>query len=164
MSTYFISDLHLGHSNIFSFSPNRFGSNIDQHDRWVIDSINSVVKPRDLLYILGDVAFDLTKLDLLNSIPCQKKLIIGNHDKFPLEVYNKYFVSVHGFQKYKEFWLSHCPIHPAELRGKINIHGHCHNNVIPDSHYINVGVEQLNSIPISLEQIRSYINKLNNIN
>lgn len=40
---------------------------------------------------------------------------------------------VYSLVKYKGFWLSHAPIHPEELRGCKNIHGHCHDAVISDT-------------------------------
>ena len=35
---------------------------------------------------------------------------------------------MYSLYRWHEFWLSHCPIHPGELRGKLNIHGHCVDN------------------------------------
>lgn len=159
---YFISDLHLGHRKIVQFSPNRFEPDIsiDTHDELIVDNWNQVVTKRDLVWVLGDVCFDSKKLHMLDRLQGTKRLVIGNHDQFDLEVYQKYFASIHGFVKYKEFWLSHAPIHPAELRGKINIHGHVHNASIRDHYhqldkrYINVCVEAVRARPISLTKIR----------
>lgn len=161
MGVYFISDLHLGHKNILEFSPNRKGITVDEHDEYILNAICSVMTKRDILYILGDVAFERSKLELLRLIPGTLKLIIGNHDTFGIETYQKYFKEIHGFIKYKEFWLSHAPIHNSELRGKKNIHGHIHHNIINDYNYVNVCVEQLyEQKPISLEQIRASTQKL----
>ena len=71
-------------------------------------------------------------------------------------------IEVYGFVKYKEFWLSHCPIHPNELRGKVNIHGHVHNKTIIDCNYFNTSCENVDFKPISLENIRLQI-KSNNV-
>lgn len=59
------------------------------------------------------------------------------------------FNKVCGFEKYKKSWLSHAPIHPAELWGKINIHGHVHDATIPDYNYYNVPLENTNGRPIA---------------
>ena len=154
MSIFFISDLHLGHKSILNFSPNRGGHNIYEHDEWVIDSINSLVGKRDVLYILGDLVFDREKLPFLGRIKGQKFFVLGNHDKFPVEEYMKYGTVRSGIYKYKGLWLTHCPIHPAELRDKKNVHGHVHNNSLEDRMYVNVCVEALHGRPISLEQVR----------
>lgn len=76
--------------------------------------------------------------------------------------YVKAFDDVQGFMKYKEFWLSHCPIHPAELRGKTNLHGHVHSATIDDVRYFNTSLENINYKPISLYMIREKIKELTN--
>jgi calcineurin-like phosphoesterase family protein len=133
----------------------RQGATIDEHDEWLFSCWNNRVRPKDRIYVLGDICFDISKMPLFNTLNGEKILIRGNHDKFDTMVYMKYFKEIHGITKYKEFWLSHCPIHPIELRGKKNIHGHVHHNHIPDNMYINVCVEAVNGVPISLEEIRS---------
>ena len=159
MSTIrFISDLHLGHRSIVKFSgPERGGvTTVDEHDAWIVSQWNSVVAKNDLVWVLGDVCFDKAKLPLLKRMKGNKHLILGNHDEFGIDDYLEYFNKIHGFMKYKGFWISHSPIHPIELRGKKNIHGHVHKNSIPDSNYINVSVEAIQGKPISIEEIRSY--------
>lgn len=156
---YFISDLHIGHKNILGFSPMRGGANINEHDEWILDRICSVVNKRDTLWILGDVCFDIQKIGMLGRIPCRKNLILGNHDKFQMGVYQKHFSRIHGFMTYRGCWLSHAPLHPVELRGRRNIHGHVHMNTIRDAYhqedprYINVCVEASNGRPRTYEEL-----------
>lgn len=155
---FFISDLHLGHRNILNFAKEyRHGSAIKEHDDWLISQWNSAVTSKhSLVYVLGDVAFDKEAMQrCLPLMKGRKILVRGNHDNFDTELYLEYFEQVLGFIKYKEFWLSHAPIHPTELRGKKNIHGHVHQNTIQDVNYINVCVEPLKGIPISLLQLRN---------
>jgi calcineurin-like phosphoesterase family protein len=156
---YFISDLHFDHKRILHFSGDyRGGSTVAEHDEWLIDKINSRVGKRDFLYVLGDVAFSqegLAKCDKLRC--CNKILIPGNHDKYPMLEYLKYFQVRPGLVKYKGFWLSHAPVHPAELRDCCNVHGHVHHQSIDDDRYINVCVEALGGVPISLDEIREKI-------
>lgn len=150
---FFISDLHLGHKGILNFSPNRAGTTIDQHDAILEERYRSVVKPRDVVWFLGDVAFTVEKLRSIKFWPGRKNLIRGNHDKFPFSEYTKIFSDIHGIVKRKGYWLSHCPIHPDELRGCKNIHGHIHNNVLDDPRYISVCVESTGGFPIRLSEI-----------
>lgn len=161
---FFISDLHIGHSAILRYSPERKGSNIDEHDLWLVEQWNSVVKKkRDIVYILGDVCFDKKKLWVLDKMAGTKYLLLGNHDLLPFHLYQCYFDKIIGFRKYHEFWISHAPIHESELRGRCNIHGHTHSKNIRhscntlDKRYINVSVEQLKGVPISLDDIREKI-------
>lgn len=83
------------------------------------------------MYVLGDACFSYESLCLLGTLPGKKILIRGNHDDYVttgqlLEV----FSSIEGTFRYKNFWLTHAPMHPVELRGKINLHGHVHYSTV----------------------------------
>lgn len=153
---FFISDLHLGHRNILKFvGPLRGGTNVDEHDEWLVEQWNRVVHKRDLVWVLGDVAFEITKMPMLDRMYGTKKLVLGNHDMFDLGVYRKHFSKIYGLVSHRKYWLSHAPMHPAELRGRKNIHGHMHKEKLDDDRYINVCVEQSYGIPRTLEQLEA---------
>jgi calcineurin-like phosphoesterase family protein len=114
-----------------------------------------VKKNHDIIYVLGDVAFNRDSLVKCARLTGDKRLITGNHDKYGVDEYSKYFRVMPGLMKYKEFWLSHAPLHAKQLRGLKNIHGHVHHNNIDDDRYINVCVEAIGGTPITLEKIRS---------
>lgn len=151
---FFISDLHIGHKRILEFSPMRSGTTIDEHDEWLVTQWNSAVRPKDRVWVLGDVCFNIEKLNYLARMHGRKTLIRGNHDGFHAMEYLKYFDEVLGLHKQYGFWLSHAPIHVAQLRDRPNIHGHMHHHKLDDPRYINVSVEQINGVPISLDKIR----------
>lgn len=167
MSTVaFVGDLHLGHKRILEFAANtpgafRGGADVDEHDEWVIQQCLSIhPNKRTVWYLLGDLAMDADRLHLLNRIPGRKILVGGNHDEFNARVYLDYVDNVVGmvnWRKYK-FWITHAPMHPAELRGKPNIHGHCHRNDEPlrsDPRYLLTSIEWLpNNRPITLDEVR----------
>lgn len=165
-NVFFISDLHIDHQNILKFSRElRDGGTVKEHNEILISKINSRVTKRDKLFILGDVVWRKQDLSILDRINGQKELIIGNHDEHGIPAYQQHFDKIHGFYKYKGFWISHCPIHPDELRGRRNIHGHVHQNYImkkflgipykQDDRYIPVTVEALDGYPISYDEIIS---------
>jgi calcineurin-like phosphoesterase family protein len=155
-NVWFTSDLHFGHKNIHKFRL-EVNSPEENEQRILLDWTSKVTK-RDDVYVLGDAAFTMDSVQLFSALPGRKFLIRGNHDELDTQVYLKYFSAVYGLKRYKEFWLSHAPIHPNELRGKINLHGHVHYASIPDDRYFNASVENLwalgHSSLISLEQIR----------
>lgn len=155
---WFCSDLHIGHKAINNFSPYRLGfkpKDIDEHDEHIFHVLRSTISKRDTTFFLGDICFDIDKMKEFADIPGTKHLIFGNHDKFDLGVYLKHFNFVHGFRTYKEFWISHAPIHPQELRGRKNIHGHVHPNTIPDENYVNICPENLDGrVLVNLTDIR----------
>lgn len=114
---------------------------------------------RTIVFFLGDTAFnDDSLIGILGGLPGRKILISGNHeDMTSMEAKNTVFESIHGMLKYKEFWLTHAPIHPQELRGKTNIHGHVHKDTIDDPRYFNTCPEATGQYLISLQEIRGAI-------
>lgn len=141
MSVYFCSDLHFGHKNIQKF---RTTCVSEEDNRQIIkDDWKDKVRKNDVVYILGDACFTMETVADFEILPGRKILIRGNHDLLNTAVYLKYFEGVYGLLKYKEFWLSHAPIHPDELRGKVNLHGHVHYATIPDNRYFNCCVENI---------------------
>ena len=165
----FISDLHFGHANIVKFgrqldplAPLRSGEDWIENMHNIINKWNAKVTKRDTVYVLGDIAFNVVGFEALKELIGNKIMIRGNHDeKFTTEQWLTVFKSVESLVKYKEYWLSHPPIHPAELRGRQNIHGHVHHASIRntytnvyDDRYINVSCEAINETPISLDEIR----------
>ena len=150
---YVISDLHLGHKNIIKYAEGyRSGSNSEEHDLWLMDQWNSVVTKHDLVYVLGDVAMNRESLDKIKRFKGNKILVRGNHDVYNTRTYLEYFQEVCGLLHHKGvFWMSHAPIHPTELRGRFNLHGHVHQNSIPDDRYINCCVEMCNGVPQNLD-------------
>lgn len=155
MSTFFISDLHLGHKNM---AIRRGFEDEMQMNGHIVSCWNQVVKKKDLVIILGDVTMEKTAYyPILNILNGLKTVVLGNHDE-PNHVKEllKYVNKVAGMIDYKkEYILTHCPIHPSQLdyRYSYNIHGHVHTNSIADPRYINVSAEVIDYTPKTLEQL-----------
>lgn len=149
-----IADLHLGHKKVIEFeSEYRPFKTIEEHDEFLIDSINSKVTKRDVLWMLGDVAFGKSALEKVALINGTKKLVMGNHDKYPAQEYLKYFSQIFGAVKYRDCILTHIPIHPNQFgRYKFNIHGHLHHEALK-YRYICVSVEQTGLAPILFDEL-----------
>jgi calcineurin-like phosphoesterase family protein len=142
----FTSDLHLGHKNIGGFR--HFCDSSEENTAVISEHWFSEVGSRDTIYILGDAAFNEQGLEDLKALPGNKILILGNHDTMKGHEYLSAVREVHGivYRRWKmgpKVWLSHAPIHPDELRGRYNIHGHVHYNSIKDERYINVCCDYL---------------------
>ena len=182
--SWFISDLHFGHKSILAFEKEtrpfaskeliqaielrkpipkdlqyELENSLRIHNSYIVNKINSYVNPTDTLWILGDLAFGTKdNLKYVEQIVCRnKKLVLGNHDVFPMADYiSAGFSKIFGMVRHKEFVLTHAPIHPEQLetRYKANIHGHLHDWDIEDSRYINVNMDRNKCTPITLEQIR----------
>ena len=163
---HFIGDLHFGHKNITKFLDEkgrkwRYGETPEDNMKIIAERWNEVVTKRDRVYVLGDCCFTAEGFELLKSIKGSKILVRVNHANFyTTRKWLEVFDEVEGIVRYKNYWLTHAPIHPDELRGKKNIHAHTHHNIIrnadgtPDERYICVSCEIIQHCPISLHQVR----------
>lgn len=159
---YFIGDMHLGHRNVCKYRT-QFATR-EMHDETLLINFNSIVRKRDHTYFLGDICFTPEALEMISTLNGSKILILGNHDTQSgtpsmSDLCQVFSGGVHSLMKYKEFWLSHAPIHPSELRGKVNIHGHVHSNTVRDMRYFNASCENIRMTPISLYEIRKIMNR-----
>lgn len=157
-NVWFGSDFHFGHKNIGGFrAPHHIQS--EEDNRWrICEDWRKVVDKKDVVYVLGDACFTMETIFEFDNLPGRKILVRGNHDGLDTQVYLKYFEGVYGILKYKEFWLTHAPIHPAELRGKVNLHGHVHYAALEDKRYFNCCPENLwtkyGRALVSLDEVR----------
>ena len=153
---YLISDHHFGHENVRKFEPSRKGQSINEHDEWLIDAHNSVVKKRDLTYFLGDVCFGqvMHMHDCIKQMQGRKVLVMGNHDNYEMAAYEAVFDNVLALKQYSgKRVFTHVPIHPSCMdRWKLNFHGHIHSLKAPDGPYVNVCVEQCEGVPRTIDQ------------
>ena len=168
-NVFVVSDTHFGHYGICRFTdPSgqkiRPWDSVEEHDAALVERWNSVVKPTDKVYHLGDVSISRKSLQLLEGLHGDKILIRGNHDIFKLEDYAKYFRDIRAFWVLNGCVFSHAPLHTSCLeRFGCNVHGHTHSNVVkrvaeiggmePDPCYLNVCVEKTNFYPIPLEEV-----------
>lgn len=174
MSNIFLaSDHHFGHSNILNFICDNTGNkvrtfdSVESMDEHMVEMHNSVVKPGDKTYFLGDVCFSKKAISILARMNGEKVLIKGNHDKLKIHDYTHYFKDVRGSHQFDGMLLTHIPVHTSSLgRWPLNVHGHTHTNKVmlsegfgiipsrPDPRYYCVCVEQINYTPISLEDLK----------
>lgn len=157
---YFTSDWHLGHRNILKY---RDGvATIRDHDQLLFANHRSVVSKRDTTYFLGDMLFEITPAyrSAFAQLQGRKILLLGNHDNRDIRSLLSVFDDVVGPIKYNsKFWLTHHPMHPQELYGKINIHGHTHNQMVLDNgridnRYFNVCPDVNSFMPVPLSIIK----------
>lgn len=140
---YVASDLHFGHKNIAQFRQIAGISNEEEHREFLISRWNTTVTKRDTVFVLGDACFNEEFLEHIARLKGTKVLVSGNHDTLDAASYLTVFKDVAGMIRAKACWLTHAPIHPNELRGKLNLHGHVHGATINDRRYRNVCMENL---------------------
>lgn len=141
----------------------KMGMTADERKDIIVKNLQ-VVNKRDKMFVLGDVGNNRKPQHLIhwNDVDGVLNLVQGNHDLCHVSEYLNYFDKVFGVVKYKNFTLSHIPLHPTQLRGRVNIHGHMHNGhvmmehngkYVKDPRYINVNLDQTGLKPVTWEQI-----------
>lgn len=168
---FVIGDTHFWHTKIMEYCNRPFDSVEDMNEK-IVENWNSVVKPEDTVYHLGDVSFagkDKTK-ELVSRLNGIKVLSMGNHDRRKTKswfrdlgfsyVIEGTLLLLHPFPA-GDFVLSHEPVNTAGTP-YVNIHAHLHDRTVYPDHIDTRGsvnfcasVEMINYTPISLEEIVS---------
>ena len=160
---YVVSDTHFGHSRVIQFeSGHRPFATIEEHDRELVARWNATVRPKDTVWHLGDVFFGGREAhSILAELNGVKRLVLGNHDVYPLEIYQRYFGKIFGVAELRGCILSHVPVHTCQLenRYKANLHGHMHSKKLDDTRYICVSVEHTGLAPVLLDKVLQTYNR-----
>lgn len=133
VDSWVISDTHFGHKNVITYDSRPF-KDVAEMDEALIENWNSVVKPGDTIYHLGDFAFysEDKVCGILERLNGNKILILGNHDKvMRSEKVRSYFKLIvpylEVYQDKQLICMFHYPI--AEFNkshhGSFHVHGHC---------------------------------------
>lgn len=164
LDTWIISDTHFGHYNMIKLCNRPLNFNEKIFSNW-----EKSVEYEDKILHLGDIAiwFGPLKdmwLGLVDELPGDRHLILGNHDERPREDYGWWGWTVHDqfIEKIGDtnILFSHEPQEPSK-NWDLNIHGHVHNNAHRDDYdfdwsgpeYINMSVEVTDYKPMRLRDI-----------
>ena len=179
---FFVSDTHFGHTNIIKYC-NRPFNNVDEMDAALIKNWNAKVPKDGIVYHLGDFAWgSITYWEKIREqLNGEIILIYGNHDEKYLnnKLMYKLFKEV---TPQKKIWINKIPIYMNHypflcfggsykgLDATWQLFGHVHSNPrseegLDHKRLINcfltqydVGVDNNNFIPISFDELHSYIN------
>jgi len=160
LTVFFTSDTHFGDPRVLRIDKRPFKT-IPEHDDALIANWNAVVSADDEVWHLGDFALHVRpeRVDeLLGLLNGQKHLITGNNDG-AATLAAKGWQSV---QSYAELMLDgHAVVmcHYAFRtwknmgRGWIDLHGHSHGKLKPQTRQYDVGVDAFDYRPVTLETI-----------
>jgi calcineurin-like phosphoesterase family protein len=150
---YALSDTHFGHAEIIQYC-NRPYKDAEEMDRMLMANWNSMVKPWDTVYFLGDMCRKGELEGWLKRLNGRIVLIRGNHDpdwmgshRIRLEYRGVRLVLVHN------------PNHAEQQPNEWILHGHHHNNdqrypfFNPERRTFNLSVEQCEYKPVPLDYI-----------
>jgi len=174
---FFISDTHFNHTNIINLCRRPFSS-VDEMNDTLIKNWNSVVKPDDTIFHLGDFALGDATIwnSLLDKLQGHVYLICGNHDHKTLDssniskrfeaVSDQMMIDVNG----QKILLNHYPFltYSTSRQTVWQLFGHVHSNPYmtgDDSSRLqhlwptqyDVGVDNNNYFPISFHEIKTII-------
>lgn len=178
---WFTSDLHFNHENIIEYC-NRPFYDVFEMNETLIRNYNSLVKPDDEVFILGDLCMGLPFQwsSIVSRLNGRKTLVLGNHDN---EKYYKTMPSIEYIIKKAEvllfeglcILLCHYPYNEdyrcvknlPSLDFDFSLCGHIHEkwrtNIIDGKFAFNVGVDVNDFRPVSLEEIIKEYQNANNI-
>jgi calcineurin-like phosphoesterase family protein len=154
---FYIADTHLGHARLLSMQPRPFAT-IDEHDEYLIEAWNSVVGQTDIVYHLGDFAFNLSRnsdriREVFGCLNGRKCLILGNHDidkrgnvhptLAALDWASRPEHALRTTDGGHDLWLSHYAARswPAQHYGSIHFYGHSHGKLPGVGRSRDVGVD-----------------------
>lgn len=160
--TMVTADLHLGHRLMGRVRPL---GDADEHDEEIYRRFKDATCKSDIVYMLGDVAWNgagLWKLARFRLCVQKMVLIPGNHDNYPVHRYiDAGFDDVRGCVQAGAAILTHIPLHPEQLgRWPINVHGHLHARAMEDSRYVCVSLEQTDYRPVALDDVLAYVTEV----
>jgi calcineurin-like phosphoesterase family protein len=152
---FVIADTHFGHKKIIQFeNEHRPFTTIEEHDEELVRRWNSAVRPSDTVWHLGDVLFGRAAFATLGQLNGVKRLVMGNHDRYPSALYLEHFRQVYGAAEVHGCLLTHVPAHPSQFgRYALNIHGHLHSRALDDVRYVNVSAERVRLTPVLLDSL-----------
>lgn len=163
---FITSDLHIGHKKV---AEARGFKTVGEHDDFVLSSIADTVRSdRNVLYLLGDLAFGRHNLEKIAKLPGIKKIILGNHDQYSIDAYRQITEKIFGAFVYQlssrkgggRFLMSHIPVSDDQMyRFDGNIHGHLHDRQMNHPWYFNVCLEKNNLKPFELYHVVQWLQK-----
>ncbi len=158
---WFTADTHFGHKNVIKHA-NRPFTSIEEMDEALIANWNSLVKPGDQIYHLGDFAFlPVAQIhQILKRLNGELHLILGNHDE--PKVFAGFANSIKDTKTIKvgdqKIFLSHYAhrVWNCSHYGAWNLHGHSHGTLprLPGYKQLDVGVDCFYFKPVHFEEIK----------
>lgn len=164
MKTFFTSDTHFSHSRIIEYCDRPFRDALEM-DTVMIERWNRAVSADDIVYHLGDFAFGRFDniVAALEQLAGNIILIRGNHDRSVGAMKRAGFVDVTKSLSLEldgvKLFLSHKPLIDAPYlkeqidAADIHLCGHVHTRWKRHGKTINVGVDQWDFTPRTLDEL-----------
>lgn len=164
---FFTADTHFGHGRIIQYC-NRPFADAEEQDYQIIDRLNSVLRPGDVLYHLGDVGWSSfpVRAQFLDRLRTKEvHLILGNHDK--LNKMKEYpFRSISEIKSItidgQQVVLCHYAMRSWRNKGHgaFQLYGHSHGKMPGLGRQMDVGVDTNNFFPYEWSEVRKRLDAI----
>jgi calcineurin-like phosphoesterase family protein len=129
MSIYFTSDPHYWHNNVIRYCSRPY-STVEEMNEDMLAKWNSVVKPEDTVYCLGDFSLAFRGVEIYSfRLNGTRYLVPGNHDF--CHSYHKHGRKLENLekwtQKYKDYGWNILPEQTTLSVGELGIVNLCHH-------------------------------------
>lgn len=160
MAVFFTSDTHFGHGGALGQFRRPFPS-VAAMDAALVTAWNATVGPADKVWHLGDFALTTPPARmaaLLDGLNGTKHLVAGNNDG-PATRALAGWASVTDYAELLEggvrLVLCHYPFRTwnGMHRGSLNLHGHSHGRLAPQTRQYDVGVDVRGFRPVALAEL-----------
>lgn len=160
MAVLFTADTHFGHAGALAFYRRPFAS-VAEMDRELMASWNAAVGAQDEVWHLGDFAVRPRPgqvAERLGALNGRKHLVIGNNDASDT-IEAEGWASVRHYAELEvdgvALVLCHYPFRTWRDMGKgwVNLHGHSHGRLKPQSRQFDVGADVRRFRPVGLAEI-----------
>ena len=160
-TTWFVSDTHFGHANIIRHCSRPFAG-AGEMDAAMVANWNTVVRPDDDVWHLGDFAFRNAAApeSYLQRLHGRKHLVWGNHDAEGSRA-SPGWASSQAYAELKVAGQRLVLLHygmrvwPGSGRGALHLYGHSHGRLPGDRQSCDVGVDCWGFRPVCLDEIRA---------
>lgn len=174
---YFTSDNHFFHRNIIEYC-NRPFDDVETMNATMVERWNDTVRPHDIIYHIGDVIFNKDReavIKFLRKLHGQKHVVWGNHDRS----LRKEIIQA-GWHDCGELHSLNIPpdanngegqhiilchyamrVWDKSHYGSWQLYGHSHGSLPddPNTRSCDVGVDNWNFTPVSMEQLNVHMSK-----
>jgi calcineurin-like phosphoesterase family protein len=152
---WFTSDTHFDHANILKYT-NRPWKSVEDMNEGLIATWNAVVQRGDVVYHLGDFAFRRHAY-FASRLNGHINLIEGSHDKMSGKDKKAFTIlgPMHTVSGDPDIIICHYAMRvwPRSHYGTWHLYGHSHGSLPPHGHSLDVGVDPMGYVPVSLEKV-----------
>lgn len=167
LNTWFTGDTHFGSKRTLELSRRPFATDKEM-DRIMISNWNSVVRPNDTIYHVGDFG----DYEISHQLNGKIHLLFGNYERDDIHLdnvtlhdlrnkFNFASVNIGSLLHIEEFNID--LVHePKARRNNFTLFGHIHKLQMVKRNALNVGVDCHNFMPIDFGEVLFYKNAIQN--